>query len=257
MKQILSRKLQASEPYTREELGWLLEHVGDDNPEIRDDLTYASFCHALLDSLITLEDYHWLLQQLWEGAYITSPHTPTRSFTALVLTLFLHVDIVESSPYHDKLTTKDKEQLFEAALQLLSNEEDSRGWDKQLGWLHTIAHGADFLLTASCHPDFPKKDLIKVWRVILTVFKKQTQTFSAGEDQRLANIIVQLILIEKLPAQEFTHFLKAVNLPSQNLPAYFAYLNFQHFLQKIYLDLDKVNQLSETLKLAIQERLIV
>lgn len=256
MKEILQKQLETNENYSQEQLTWLIEHISDENPQIRDELVYASFCHAILDALLTPEDYHWLLQQLWEHGSVTSPHTPTRSFTALVLALFLYVDSLEGSPYENRLTTTDKVQLFQAALQFLSNETDSRGWDEQLDWLHAIAHGSDFLLTAACHPDFPKEDLDKVWQSVLSVFQKQTKTFSAGEDQRLANVIVQLILSEKLSPEELIDFLKTTTLPNQEPQDYFAYLNFQHFFQKIYLDLDKENQLSENLKLAIQECLI-
>lgn len=55
MKNILTSKLQATQPYTKQELFWLLENIGHPDPIIRDELVYASFCHIFPSGLITRE----------------------------------------------------------------------------------------------------------------------------------------------------------------------------------------------------------
>lgn len=64
MKHQLYEKSQTTEPYSQKELGWLLDHVGDSDASIRDDLVYASFCHALLDGLVKTVDFVWLADQV-------------------------------------------------------------------------------------------------------------------------------------------------------------------------------------------------
>ena len=55
MKNILASKLQSTQPYTNQELAWLLENIGHPDSDIREKLVYATFCHILLNSLITRE----------------------------------------------------------------------------------------------------------------------------------------------------------------------------------------------------------
>ncbi|MDG3146642.1 hypothetical protein MKL27_07175 [Streptococcus suis] len=62
MKNILASKLQSTQPYTNQELAWLLENIAHPDSDIRDKLVYAIFCHILLNSLITREQAQELLQ---------------------------------------------------------------------------------------------------------------------------------------------------------------------------------------------------
>ena len=63
MKNILASKLQSTQPYTNQELAWLLENIGHPDSDIRDKLVYATFCHILLNGLITREQAQELLQR--------------------------------------------------------------------------------------------------------------------------------------------------------------------------------------------------
>ena len=57
-------------------------------------------------------------------------------------------------------------------------------------WIHTGAHGADFLLVPSYHTKFPVPKSKETWQAILICLSKQNQTFTAGEEIRLAQIPV-------------------------------------------------------------------
>ncbi|WP_438478468.1 hypothetical protein [Streptococcus pluranimalium] len=74
MKQRLYQKLQKSEPYTREELLWFLKNIGHPEAEIRDDLVYASFCHALLDGLVSKSDFRWLADKVTQRHLLFFSH---------------------------------------------------------------------------------------------------------------------------------------------------------------------------------------
>lgn len=63
MKNILASKLQSTQPYTNQELAWLLENIGHPDSDIRDKLVYTTFCHILLNRLITREQAQELLQR--------------------------------------------------------------------------------------------------------------------------------------------------------------------------------------------------
>ena len=53
MYQELLRKIAEEKPsYHEEEIQWLLDHLGDPSPEIRDDLVFTSFARGIQEELI-------------------------------------------------------------------------------------------------------------------------------------------------------------------------------------------------------------
>lgn len=169
MKEFLMEKIQTSQPYTNAELDWLLENIGHPDPTIRDELVYASFCHIFLDSLITREQAQSLLQFSQETKpFSLEGPTQKRSFICLLYCLLLSVDNERDSVYFAFLSTNDRELLFQQALDYLTIENDWSGYDEKLGWIHTAAHGADFLLAASCHNQFPAEKSKEVWHKSLS-----------------------------------------------------------------------------------------
>ena len=56
MYQELLRKITGEKPsYNQEEIQWLLDHLGDSSPEIRDDLVFTSFARGIQEELFTQE----------------------------------------------------------------------------------------------------------------------------------------------------------------------------------------------------------
>ena len=56
MRKKLQRKVTEEKPsYSREEIQWLLEHLGDPSPEIRDELVFTSLMKGYTKRLIVEE----------------------------------------------------------------------------------------------------------------------------------------------------------------------------------------------------------
>ncbi|MDW8682428.1 DUF2785 domain-containing protein [Streptococcus suis] len=255
MKELIE-KLQTSKPYTDYELAWLLENIGHPDPTIRDELVYASFCHIFLDGLITREQAQSLLQFFQETNPLSlESSTLKRSFTCLLYCLLLSVDNDSESIYHAFLNKEDRELLFQQALDYLTIENDWSGYDEKLGWIHTAAHGADFLLAASCHEQFSNEKSKEVWQAILTCLTKQSKVFSAGEEIRLAQIPVYLLLNEKVSSQELTEWMNELDFPNQEPLDYLRWLNLQHFLSSLYFQLNSHQVLTEELRQAIEGKI--
>ncbi|MFX3653804.1 DUF2785 domain-containing protein, partial [Streptococcus suis] len=72
--------------------------------------------------------------------------TLKRSFTCLLYFLWLSVDNERDSVYFAFFSTNDRELLFQQALDSVASEHAWSGYDEKRGWIHTAAHGADFLL---------------------------------------------------------------------------------------------------------------
>ncbi len=256
MKNILASKLQATQAYTDQELSWLLDNIDHPNPAIRDELVYASFCHIFLDNLVTREQAQSLLQFSQETNPLSlESSTLKRSFTCLLYCLLLSVDNNQDSEYSAFLSTKDRELLFQQALDYLTIENDWSGYDEKLGWIHTAAHGADFLLATSCHNQFPAEKSKEVWQTIITCLNKQNQVFSAGEEIRLAQIPVYLLLNKKVSGQELTEWISKLDFPNQEPLDYFRWLNLQHFLSSLYFQLKSHQALTAELRQAIEGKI--
>ena len=58
MRQELQRKVTEEKPsYSREEIQWLLEHLGDPSPEIRDERVFTSLARGIQEELFSLEQF--------------------------------------------------------------------------------------------------------------------------------------------------------------------------------------------------------
>lgn len=257
MKETLYQKLRASELYTQEELYWLLDNIGNPEADIRDQLVYASFCHALLDGLVTVKDFNWLAEQIMVQNLLfyqieeTGIPTLTRSFTALLAALLIGLDGEEDSPYTASLSQRQKKYLFQQSLNYLKVEKDYTGWSDSYGWVHAFAHGADFLLYASQHPEFPES-FATIWQSIVTVFKHQSSIFNANEEKRLAVVVSQLVLQEKATQEDLLACLSNTVFPKTTPKEYLRWINYQNFLLTIYMDLNQNGLLSQELKDNIQ-----
>lgn len=258
MKTRLSTKLSQTKGYTRTELDWLLDHIGDPEPDLRDELVYASFCHALLDQLVNKEDIAYLFEQIEQRNLLfhqipkKGQATLTRSFTALLLTLLATVDGDPTSPYFHCLSPLQIETLIDWSLRYLTVEHDAKGWHQDYGWSHALAHGADLLLSAGLHDSFPKERIPDLFETLHTCLAKQETVFTAGEDRRLARILFHLLLAKKLEETALLEWIQKLELEDHTPKDYFFTVNTENMLASLYLLLKKERQLSLLLAQAIE-----
>ena len=72
MRRKLQRKVIEEKPsYSREEIQWLLEHLGDPSPEIRDELVFTSLARGIQEELFSLEQFQFISEEVSsdEGLY--------------------------------------------------------------------------------------------------------------------------------------------------------------------------------------------
>ena len=61
----LKRKIAEEKPsYLQEELQWLLEHLGDPNPDIRDELVFTSLARGIQEELFTQEQFQFIATRI-------------------------------------------------------------------------------------------------------------------------------------------------------------------------------------------------
>ncbi|COF76520.1 aquaporin Z [Streptococcus pneumoniae] len=110
MYQDLLRKIAEEKPnYNQEEIQWLLDHLGDPSPEIRDDLVFTSFAKEIQEELFTQEQFHFIAEVVLADGGLDKEidkvglSTLERSFRALVYANLLYADANQQSVFYQEL----------------------------------------------------------------------------------------------------------------------------------------------------------
>ena len=173
MYQELLRKIAEEKPsYRQEELQWLLDHIGDPNPEIRDELVFTSLARGIQEELFTQDQFHFIAEVVSSDGGLDKEidkiglSTLERSFRALIYANLLSADGNEHSLFYKGLKTDIRNAMLSQGLYYLKKEKDTTGFSSQYGWVHAFAHGADLLTEVVCHPDFPKNRVHEVFDIL-------------------------------------------------------------------------------------------
>ena len=255
----LQRKMIEEKPsYSREEIQWLLEHLGDSSPEIRDELVFTSLARGIQEELFSFEQFQFISEEVSsdEGLYkeIDSRGVSAlkRSFRALIYANLLSADGNEHSLFYKGLKTDIRNAMLSQGLYYLKKEKDTTGFSSQYGWVHAFAHGADLLTEVVCHPDFPSNRVSEVFDVLGQLFKRITIRFTNDEDWRLARVLYEPILQGKLGQEQVASWIKTVDFPIEEREDFYKFSNFRSSLLEVYVQLDQRNSLQVDLKQAIQ-----
>ena len=259
MYQELLRKIAEEKPsYRQEELQWLLDHLGDPNPEIRDELVFTSLARGIQEELFTREQFHFIAEMVLSDGGLdkeidkTGSSTLERSFRALIYANLLSADGTEHSIFYQVLQTDIRNTMLDQGLDYLSKEQDTTGFSSQYGWVHAFAHGSDLLTEVVCHPDFPKNRVHEVFDLLSQLFKRISIRFIDDEDWRLARVIYEPILQGKLEQEQVASWIKTVDFPIEEREDFCKFSNFRSCLLEVYVQLDQRNSLQDDLKQAIQ-----
>ena len=259
MYQELLRKIAEEKPsYHQEEIQWLLDHLGDSSPEIRDDLVFTSFAIGIQEELFTQEQFQFIAARIISDDGLdkeidkTETSTLERSFRALIYANLLSADGNEHSIFYQVLQTNIRNTMLDQGLHYLEKEEDTTGFSSRYGWVHAFAHGADLLTEVVCHPDFPKNRVHEVFDILGQLFKRILIRFTDDEDWRLARVIYEPILQGKLEQEQVASWIKTVDFPIEEREDFYKFSNFRSCMLEVYVQLDQKNSLQDDLKEAIQ-----
>ena len=259
MYQVLQRKVIEEKPsYSREETQWLLEHLGDPSPEIRDELVFTSLARGIQEELFTLEQFHFIAEEVSsdEGLYkeIDSRGVSAlkRSFRALIYANLLSCDGTKESLYYQQLPSPIRSTMLNQGLYYLTKEKETTGYSPQFGWIHAFAHGGDLLTEVICHHSFPKSNIAEAFEIIGKIFKRVEIRFTNDEDWRLARAFYEPILRGKIEPSLLTAWLQTVEFPLKEANDFHKFSNFRSCLLEVYIQLDQRNSSQNDLKEAIQ-----
>jgi hypothetical protein len=105
-------------------------------------------------------------------------------------------------------------QLFEDALVHLAAEKDLRGYDNEQGWLHAIAHSADYLFAFALHPLIEKRDLERIMNaVVAKISEPIAHVYLYGEEERLTRTVMGVLQRDMLSLAFFVEWLQRLIHP--------------------------------------------
>ena len=259
MYQELKRKVVEAKPsYRQEEILWLLEHIGDPSPEIRDELVFTSLARGIQEELFIKEQFQLIAAEIVSDDGLdkeidkTGASTLERSFRALIYANLLSADGNEQSLFYRELKTDIRNTMLDQGLHYLEKEEDTTGFSSQYGWVHAFAHGADLLTEVVCHPDFSASRIYEVFEILGQLFKRISIRFIDDEEWRLARVLYEPILQGKVEQATLASWIKSLDFPIEETEDFYKFSNFRSCLLEVYVQLDQRNSLQDDLKETIQ-----
>ena len=191
-------------------------YLASPDPELRDDLAYSILTTWIVRpgqlsraELIGLTD-QWQ-RNLTRGIGESGTDTVfVRSFSALCLASLAERDLKD--PFLD---TDRFRGLLGAALVYMGDEKDLRGFDERKGWIHATAHTADLVAALAGNRLFDRQDQQRVLQAIARRLATANEVFTMGEQDRLANAAVALMVRDDFAAPEWRSWLAALNQEDQ------------------------------------------
>lgn len=244
MEESLKSKFETEDfSYTDAETEWLIENIGHEQGDVRDSLVYISLSRGISENAFTLAQFDYLKEQtinrnlLFYKLDEAVPASLTRTFSALLNTCLVGASSMTESKYHQRLNKVEETYFFDAAINYLQEETDFTGYSEVHGWVHGIAHGADFLGAVLCHQSFPKERNQEVLGTILGTIKRMNQPFIEGEERRLATVIYRGILEGKLTQKEVASWINQTDFPLVDHKDFYQLAMFENLLAGIYFHL--------------------
>lgn len=218
----------------------MLDHIGDIDPELRDDLIYETFCEwidgkgffneeQLKYILSVLMDHEHLFYQIGSDG---NDSVFTRTFSVLAI-----VQIVNRHRKEAFLSVEEFTDMRNKLIEYYTSEKDLRGYVQKSGWAHAAAHGADvmdeLIQCSECNEDVIKE--------ILKAFKKimynERYILHDEEDERIGRVVFRIIKGNLLPKQAIINWFEELSECAERQSdrvQYIARVNSKNLIRCMY-----------------------
>lgn len=178
----------------------LVPCLGSENATLRDTYGYGLFTHWLRNDWLSEEIRLQLFTRL--QANLESDRVLLRSFSALILSEVLRADALTTF-----LTSTQRDSLLQLSSQTLLAEDDYRGLDAELGWVHPVAHLADIHWRIALHPQLTTQQATESLAAIYPKAVTQETSYVFNESDRMARVVAILIRRQALNDDQFAAWL--------------------------------------------------
>jgi hypothetical protein len=171
----------------------LIPCLGSPAPELRDQIAYELFTYWLRNDRLTDETQRTLLVELsalmnQPPARVADNAALSRSFSALIL-----AELMRSDAQKAFMDDKQRQTLLNHATAALERENDFRGFDVEMGWVHPVAHMSDLLWRFALHPETASAQAELILESVRTKVAPRTAFYTFNESDRLARVVSTVI----------------------------------------------------------------
>ncbi|QSS98745.1 DUF2785 domain-containing protein [Pontibacillus sp. ALD_SL1] len=236
---------------------WMLDHIGDVDPELRDGCIYPAFGELIHSNRLHSHQIDRILETCLSRSHLfyhigekEGDGVFTRSFSALV--------IAEIVKHEQGWEREQYERVLKYYIEYLKEEKDVRGYVENKGWAHSIAHGADVLVALVEHSQFRKEDAPLFLQAVRHAFWKE-DVFADDEEERLSFVIGALFRRDVAPSvitywinKTFLHLESIWNAAPFTISVFRIRTNVLHFMKALYFRLETPD-LQHTIKQYLEE----
>ena len=246
LKEIQNNDFEVKEARRPDILQACLEYIGSPDPELRDELIYATLATWIVDKKYfdaaeleqTLET---CLDEQHLGFCVGESDTKsvfTRSFSSLIIASLVRRH--KETPFLSMQKIKD---IKVRMLEYLSKEKDYRGLTEN-GWAHAVAHAADVLDELAQCEELNQGDLTDILEAIAKLATNPLSVFTSDEEERLAYAVRSVFENDKMAEDVLLGWLEQFDALARRCPdqgadeGYKCFVNLKHFLRALYFELE-------------------
>ena len=178
-------------PILLDELNTML---GSPDPESRDDIAYSVLANWIYRQRIVPVEERMRLLRSWQDNLKAgiggqgNEGVVLRSFSALSIGVLAILD--NEAPFLDRDAFST---LLASSLAYLKAEQDVRGFDARLGWLHSMAHTADLVKFLARSRHLQPQEQAVILNAIADKLTAVSTPLVHGEDERLARAVLSVV----------------------------------------------------------------
>lgn len=191
----------------------LVSCLASPDAELRDQIGYELFTLWLRDDRLSDATRTTLLLQL--SALMSTPPASLvndaalgRSFSALIL-----AELMRSDAHKPFMSEPQRRALLTDTIAALERENDFRGLDPAIGWVHPVAHMSDLLWRFALHPDTSSAQAERILVGITTKVAPTTTFYHFNESDRLARVASTIISRELVDTGLILEWIEAFESP--------------------------------------------
>ncbi len=173
----------------------MMNNIGNTDPELRDKLIYSIMFYWIKDNKITSDKLKELLSISIDDNHlffrigeVGTDSVFTRSFSILLVPL-----ILMKHRQNNFLSEKDIHEVYARVVDYFIKEQDLRGYVKDKGWVHSIAHAADALDDLAICSEIGNEELLYMLEIIKKKVLINNYVYINEEDERLVTAIVSIL----------------------------------------------------------------
>ncbi|WP_369085813.1 DUF2785 domain-containing protein [Metamycoplasma spumans] len=185
---------------TNQEIDFMLENIGHESKEIRDDLIFDLFAKSFYLELLNIDQLRYIYNKIVSKELVffniesaDVKNALIRSYSILLLSLLISFSSRKEYKYFNALSKNEKLKIFEIANKYIELEKCLVGYSYQYGWVDCFTHAVQLLI------DIVKNGVIEgedVSKTILNSIKKSLLSLDDeigdGQAKKFGNLLASL-----------------------------------------------------------------